>query len=126
MNVKQKILELISAINAAENEFKKDDIEAVENAIYDAAKYIDRVIAMESAMVSARFRMEPDEYREFILNLDRGRKIAHDALIASIRLVNRLCGIYGIEKIYAGPMERIAIAEFGKEIVDSFFAERKL
>lgn len=126
MDVKQKFQQLISAINTSDSEFTKDDIESVENVINDAAKYIEKVAAMESAMLSARFRMEPEDYREFIINLDRSRKITHDALIASIRLVNRICGAYGVEKIYTGPMERIPIAEFGKEVVDCFFSQRKL
>lgn len=68
---------------------------------------------------------EPEEYREHLVNLDKSRKIAHDSLIVSTRLLNKLCRLYDIEPIYKGSDSRIEVAEFAKQVVDEFFAERK-
>lgn len=124
--VKKKILSLIEKIKASQSQYAKDDLKAVENFITDCGRYVDKVTAMEAALVSARFRMEPEDYRELIIELDRSRKYAHDALIASVRLINRLCGVYGAECVYDGPDERILIAELAIEVAAEFFKERKL
>jgi hypothetical protein len=126
ISIKLKIKKLIDAINASQEKFKADDLLAVEDFINDCGRYIERVNAMEAALQVARLRMEPEDYRQLIMDLDRSRKLTHDALIASVRLVNRLCGVYGVEKIYTGPDERIPIAEFAKEVTDEYFKERKL
>ncbi|MGI9951420.1 DUF3232 domain-containing protein [Moorellaceae bacterium AZ2] len=126
MTPKERISALIQAINMSGTPHKKDDLQSVEDFIEDCGKYIDSVMAMEAALAVARYRMEPEDYREHIIELDRRRKLNHDALIASVRLVNRLAKLYGCEPVYTGPDERIAIAEFAMEITQEFFAERKL
>lgn len=123
--VKQKILALAEAIKRSNDTFARDDAQAVETLINDCGAYIERVLAMEAAQSIARFRMEHQEYQEFIMRLDRNRKIAHDSLIASVRLANRLCGVYGVERVYDGPEERIAIAEYAMLVTQEFFAERQ-
>ncbi|MGB9803119.1 DUF3232 domain-containing protein [Desulfofundulus sp.] len=125
-STKTKVMTLIEAINKSDGKFKNDDLLAVQEFIDDCGRYIERVTAMEAALQVARFRLEPEDYRQLIVDLDRGRKLAHDALIASVRLVNRLCGVYGVPKIYDGPDERIPIAEFAMEVTSEFFKERRL
>lgn len=126
MSVKKKIMDLIDAIQGSQETHKHQDLEAVENFVSDCGAYVDRVTAMEAALASARYRLEPEDYRQLIVQLDRSRKYAHDALIASVRLVNRLCGLYGVDKVYDGPDERILIAELAIEVAAEFFKERKL
>ncbi len=126
MTPKQRVTALIQAINASENPLKKDDLQAVEDFIDDCGKYIDSVMAMEAALAVARYRMEPEDYRAHIIELDRRRKMNHDALIVSVRVMNRLARLYECEPIYTGPDERIAIADFAMEVTQEFYAERKL
>lgn len=121
MSVKEKITVLINAIQGSQEPYKDHDLEAVEGLITDCGNYIDRVMAMEAAIASARFRLEPQDFQELVTRLDRGRKYAHDSLIASIRLVNRLCGVYGVDIVYTGPDERIPMADFAMEVVKEYF-----
>ena len=125
-SAKARILTLIEAINKSHEKYKDDDLQAVEEFINDCGRYVEKVTAMEAAISAARFRLEPEDYRQLIMELDRSRKLAHDALIASVRLVNRLCGVYGVQKVYDGPDERIPIAEFAMEVTNEFFKERRL
>lgn len=122
---KEKLSGLTSTIEKSNSEFAKEDIETVELYIKKCGEYIKAVNDMESAIATARFRMEGEDYRQYIMNLDRTRKIVHDDLINSTKLINRLCEIYGYPKIYTGSWDRIEVAEFAKQIVNEFFEKRQ-
>ncbi|SDF52419.1 Protein of unknown function [Thermoanaerobacter thermohydrosulfuricus] len=123
---KEMFRELSLKINDSDNPYKKDDLEIVEEYPNKCSYYIEKVVSMESAILIARFRMEPEDYRNYIMELDRSRKIAHDALIAETKILNKICQIYGYPEIYNGSFEnRNEIAEFAKKIVDEFFEKRQ-
>lgn len=124
--IKERITMLTNAINKETDTHRDSDLETVEDFINDCGAYVDKVTAMESALAIARFRMEPEDYRELIIRLDRNRKYAHDALIASVRVINRLCKNYGVSQVYTGPDERIPIADFALEVTAEYFKERRL
>jgi len=113
-------------VEKAEAKDAKEDLEIIQDFVQDCSRYIDTVVNMENAISVARFIMEADEYREHLVNLDRSRKMAHDSLIVSTRLLNKLCRLYDIEPVYKGSDSRIEVAEFAKAVVDDFFAERKI
>ena len=58
--------------------------------------------------------------------LDKSRTIAHNALISNVNIVDRLCKINETEPIYGGEDDRVAIAEFARQVVNEFFEERRL
>lgn len=123
---KEMLAELASKINSSESLYKNEDIEIIEQYPNKCAVYIEKVTAMETAINTARFRMEPDEYREYITELDRSRKIIHDALISDTKLLNKICQIYGYPEIFTGNLnDRNEIAEFAKKIVDEFVEKRQ-
>ncbi|SHF76596.1 Protein of unknown function [Caldanaerobius fijiensis DSM 17918] len=98
----------------------------MEDYIKDCNHYAKTVADMEGALTVARYRLEGEEYREYIANLDRNRKIAHDALIASTKLLNKLCKIYGEPAIYTGGESRIEIAKFAIAVTDELVTTRTL
>lgn len=122
--LREKFNSLIDKIKSSGNSFAEDDVLAVEEYIKDCGRYVKAVTDMEAAITVARHRMEPEEYREYIIRLDRNRKIAHDSLIASTRLINRLCRVYNEPVIYTGGDDRIEISEFAKKVVDEMFKTR--
>jgi len=124
--LKERFDSLIEAIRQQGKGHSADDIKAVEDYIKDCGKYIEAVTNMEAAIAAARFYLEPEDYRQYIMQLDRSRKLAHDALIASTRLINRLCRLYGQDQIYTGEDSRIAMADFAAQVVQEYFAKRKL
>jgi len=124
--LKEKLTGLSLKIKSSDNLYKDMDIEFVENYAKKCGEYVEKVNAMESAISIARYRMEAEEYREYIMELDRSRKIAHDALIADTKVLNKICQIYNYPLIYTGSFEdRNEIAEFAKKIVDEFFEGRQ-
>lgn len=126
MSLKEKINLLIQAINKSDDNEKGEYLQAIETMIADCGKYIERVTAMEAAQATARFRMEADDYRDTIVRLDRSRKFAHDSMMIDVKLVDRICALMGVEKIYSGPDERILIADFAGQIAREYFEDRKL
>ncbi|MFW6024854.1 MAG: DUF3232 domain-containing protein [Candidatus Woesearchaeota archaeon] len=123
-DAKEKFNKLIDSIKETKDEFMSDDLDMVNDCIKDCATYIERVVAMEAAIKVLRFRLEPEKYRSKIADLDRARKDAHNALIASINAVNRMTTYYNVEPIYNGEDDRYAKAEFAKAVVDIYFKER--
>lgn len=118
---------MIDAINrAGNNTYGPSDLQAVEDLIADCGRYVESVTAMEAAQAVARFRLEPKDYQALIVQLDRNRKMAHDTVIADIRLVNRLCGVYSVPPVYEGEDSRIAHAEFAAAVAGEYFKDRKL
>ncbi len=126
LTAKERITALITAIKTSNEPNKEDDLRSVEELINDCGRYIEKVTAMEAAIAATKFRMEPEEWREHIMTLDRNRKLAHDSLIVSVRVINRFCRLYEVERVYDGPEERIPIAEFAMVVTQDFFNERKL
>lgn len=125
--LREKFNTLVQRIKDESGAYWKEDLETVEDSIKQCGRYIKTVNDMESAITSARFRMEPEDYREYIMNLDRSRKIEHDALIVSVRVLNRLCSIYRVDPIFTGDLEnRIEVAEFAKAVVDEMFETRQM
>ncbi len=124
--VKPRLLKLVEAIEASKSGFKNDELAMTEQMIRDCGRYIDKVTTMEAALCSARFRLEPADFRQLVMDLDRSRKLAHDALNASVGIITRLCRKYDVPLVYDGPEDRIAIAEFAQQVVNEFFDERRL
>lgn len=126
---KEKITILVNKIKSSEGEFCMDDLKTIEEIIDGCADYVQAVIQMESAIQIARFRMEGDQFRSYVENLDKSRRANHNACIANIKMLNRLCTLYRCDKIFSDEeleMDRTDIADkIIKIIVDEYFDERK-
>jgi hypothetical protein len=111
-----------------ENAKNDPDVLALAQEMVDAcANYVDTVVNMENVISIYRFKAnDPADYRAMVQRLDQSRRIAHNALIAAVRIVDRLCAMYGVEPVYGGHDEdRLAIAEFAKAVVDEYFEGRQ-
>jgi|LSQX01.3.fsa_nt_gb hypothetical protein len=127
-SMKIRVQELIEKLQAYEDiDLSQDATEYIEEILKSCGEYIKRVNDMESAIQVARFIMEDKDYREYISNLDRSRKLAHDGVIANVAILNRYCRLVELPPIYKGDLNsRIEVAEFAKKVVDEYFEDRKL
>lgn len=106
---------------------KKMAFTNIENTINSMADYVSTVVAMDSALQVARFRMEGEEYRDYIQALDRRRTSAHDAMISRVSSANRICGMVGCTKLFDGDInDRYAVADFAGEVIKEIFDNRSL
>jgi hypothetical protein len=89
-------------------------------------EYVERVNTMTDLCNVGKFGMDGEEYRERMNSIDRSRSTVHNSLIANVKLVNRLCGLYGLEPLFLGdPEDRIEVAEFAMAVVAENFTNRK-
>lgn len=120
-----KIKERINALL----EVVKDDadqISLVKNLISSCSHYVDVVVNTENSINIARFKInDPADYREYVQQLDKSRRIAHETVISNVHIVDRLCKLNKVEPIYGGEDDRLAIADFAKQVVDEYFEERR-
>lgn len=124
MAYRPKLLALIDAIANSDESNKHDDLNAVEAFFQDCGGYVNAVVHMESAIIIARDCMEAPLHQEHLAQLDASCHHAHEALIAAIKLLTRLCQLYRVEPIYTGPFEHFPIAEFAMRVAGEMFAER--
>lgn len=104
-----------------------DLIKSVEETIRLCGQYVFKVNNMEGAFITANLIMENREYREYINELDTDRHNTHERLIPSVKLLNNICRMVGVEPIYRGDLEeRIEIGDFALDVVSELFQTRKL
>ena len=116
---------LFQVISSSKDEFAKEDLEAVDDALTQCRNYVNVVDTTEQQIMLASVRFEGEEYREMITQYDRQRRSAHEAAIGSANLLNRLSNLYGCAKIYNGGKDRLEVADFCLEVVIDLFHYRK-
>lgn len=124
---REQIVEICEGISRgfADKNQRRVALKGLERTLKLMGDYVAAVNNMENAVAVARFCMEPQEYRDHVQELDRSRRITHDALIARITATNRVCDAAGCEKLYSGDIsDRTAIADFSFEVVREVFANR--
>lgn len=109
-------------------EFYKDDQDClylVNDMVESCRTYVGTVVNMENAIGTMRFRLEGQDLRQFIQNLDNSRRVAHNALIANVGIVSRMVKQAGLEPAYTGDIQdRQEVAEFAKLVCNEYFDDR--
>lgn len=128
MSIKVQIKELMDKIDKIDNSEERElQLEMMEGLEKDSVEYLAAVTNMENAINVARFRLEGEEFRDCISNLDNLRSKKHNVLISTVKVLNRLCFLHNIPSIYKGDVNnRYEIAEFAKEYIDELWKERRL
>lgn len=125
---KERVVNLLDAISK-----KNEKDPSVKDFIYNAVKscldnfvgYTNSVYMAETTMMMNRFRnVDVQEYQEAVSRTDTSRRNAHEAAIASTNMLNRICDSVGVDRVYDGPDDRIAIGDFCGQIVNEFFEDR--
>ena len=96
----------------------------VERMILSASNYVKAVTEMETHALN--FVGRPDqELRDVVSESDTARTRAHDSLIASINIVNRICEAHGFDVLYTGDSLRRHYGDFALELVCEIFNQRR-
>lgn len=115
---------LFQVISSSKDEFAKDDLEIIDDALTQCRRYVDVVDTTEQQIKLAYVRFDGDDLRDKVMNYDRQRRSAHEAAISSANVLNRLSGMYGCKKIYNGGEDRLEVADFCLEVVVELFENR--
>lgn len=110
-------------VKAAGND--EDILTLIEDSMNTLSSYVNAVYAMEVQIQTLRFRLEGAEYRDAVMELDKRRRSAHEAAIASCSVLNRVASIIGAEAMYTGNLDdRYEVADFCIAIVEELFRGR--
>lgn len=117
---KEIIMDLISRLESAY------EIVLVRDMITNCEVYLQKVIALEAQIIT-RTAIDSEEYRQRVSEMDKQRSTAHNSLISSVAIVNRLCRIADLPPLFPGNIDnRIEVAEFAMKLVNEMFQHRRL
>ena len=104
-----------------------DVLEIIEDTIDVYGNYVAYVYKMESLRTILKIRLEAEEYKNIIEEMDEKRNRIHNAAIASTKTINRLCEFNELPLFFQGNIEdRVEVAEFIRDVVVNVFENRKL
>lgn len=112
-------------------------IKLLLDSINGAIDYNNAVVRMESRLATEKFRLEPEDFRDLTMELDRHRRIAHDALLSSCTAFNRYLkkeypgqypegGIFGMPKASLVNFDRHTAGDWAGELVHELFVNRQI
>ena len=105
------LVELAKRIKETQSdaEFKEQDLSFLVDHIEKIPNYFNSVIAMETKLPIAKFRLEQEAYCDLYKNLDTNRRIAHMAVTNAINGINALSNLYHMKPIFELPegMEKL-------------------
>lgn len=133
---KNKVEESIERYEAISELVEGDDIgeNLLGNLIEKASEYV-KVICRNDVIVNTQAkRLEGEEFRELMMELDRRRTSAHDALISALHALNRYClkeyegecpkgGIYSLDP--STIRNRVAVGDWAGQLIYGIFVKRK-
>ena len=106
-----------------------DDVEVleiIEDTVNVYGDYVAYVYKMESLRPILKIRLEAEEYKNIIEEMDEKRTRIHNAAIASTKTINRLCEFNELPLFFQGNIEdRVEVAEFIRDVVVNVFENRK-
>ena len=96
----QKIKDIISKLKVVDMNSPEDfidDVEMVERSLLSFADYANIVIREQIMVPMWRLRLDPEDFRGKVQEIDNQRRNHHEAAIASVSYLNRLCSTIGVE-----------------------------
>lgn len=103
----------------------EDMLDFIKERMQKICGYVESVTAMEYSIPIIRARYEGQDLIDKIQKFDNNRHIAHEAAIASVKQLNRLCVSEGVSKLFDGDeTDRYQIADFCMLVVNTLFEGR--
>lgn len=103
------------------------DLQAVVDCVNTCGNYVQAVIQFEVQISSASALCDVTQAAEIYQVEDLARRNAHEAAIIHVRVLNRLCDAYCVERNYLGDISnRFQVADFCGELTNTVFQNRKL
>lgn len=118
--IKEKINVIITCLNESADVQQAEKLKYIQSLLESAINYVRAVVTMEARVQILSFRLEPEEYRVAVEQLDQSRRLAHDSFITKLNVVNRICDQLGMEPLYDGPTHRADKGEFAFSIVEEY------
>lgn len=119
----QRIIQKLHDTNYALFDGDKDDaFDTLDSAFRAFPDYVNIVVQEQTMMPIWRARLEPEEFREHVTEIDRRRKNTHDVAIDSVNMMNRFSKALGLEPFAeVNTNDRHAVAEFVGQYVNQVY-----
>ena len=92
---------------------REDAFITITNAFDSFLAYQNTVIRLTATQPIIRARYKGQELRDRVSDIDGSRRIAHEAAISKITMLNRICDAYGTERIAdIDTTDRYQVADF--------------
>lgn len=114
------LMEQLAALTALCDEDERD---LIEKMVLSASNYVRAVTEMKAKSLNYAGRTG-DDLRTAAEQSDRERTNCHNALIAHVDIVNRICGFHQQPPIYTGSSARREYGDFAIRLVSEIFAQR--
>ena len=121
---KQKeMLERLDAQNWAMFDGNKDEgLDFMGSAMSSFPNYVNSVVSIEISGPIQRMRLEPEDYRNAMQQMDRNRRICHNRAIDSVNQLNRMAKALGMEPFAeVDTTDRNAVADFAGRFVNEVY-----
>lgn len=118
--IKERIDHIVAELQEKSDSTTERKLDYIQKMIQSAVNYVRTVVVMGAQMDIAKFRMEPEDYRMFVEQLDCNRRLAHNSFIIKLNVVNRICLDLGFDPIYDGPDHRADKGEFAFSLVEEY------
>jgi len=115
--------ELMSRIAELSNVCDEIECELIEQMVFKAGEYVCAVNEQECKAKNYAKRRGQD-LRDVVSEADKTRRSCHNALIASVDIVNRICTAHEFPLLYDGGNERREYADFALRLVEEIFTQR--
>lgn len=118
--ISYKIEALIEALkNSSDLAYLVEDVEGV---LQQCNNYVSLVSNEEASIQMARAFMDGPEYRVYVQNIDRSRRIHHDALVVSMNMLNRVAKMVKVRRPFdVDHDDRESYYKVAKLVVDAYY-----
>ena len=127
----ETLLEAIRDDGGLSDTDKSARYDMVDDSVKAYVAYHNEAVSQGQSLVLQRFRMDEDQYADYIRRLHEQRKELHKNMIDHTAMLNRLCEDHGVDPIYGGPLDlskgrddpdtRFGVAAFGEELCRDLF-----
>lgn len=105
----------------------REDIAHVRGCIVTCCEYIKTVDETEYVSSAAKYTEEMQYAAQIANQQDKSRHFAHEAAIVNVRMLNRICDAYQVDKVFVGnESDRYEIGHFCGEFANMIFRHRTL
>ena len=117
----EKFNALVNAIKNSDCQYKQDDLEMLDDDMMSFGKYVDIVYQETYRLPLLRARLDDEDLREAIQDLDKRRRICHEAAIAACSTINKTCDYYNVDRFCPETDDRYIVADFCAKVSASFY-----
>lgn len=79
----------LKVVNILKEENKKKILKLVHELVNKSVNYFDYVVRAEIRIEQIKYRLEGEDFRRELENIDKNRRLLHNALMSQLMIVNR-------------------------------------